>query len=1409
MPKYQLPNAQTTFEYFTGINNDLKNAFIAYGKPDEDLKLLQPLKKTTVFYSSIEDVASMEQAKSVHFTKKIIYTKKINNSTSHTPATHSLAIINQNGVFDTLAWTTTPSHIRTAVRSGLFSPKSFQNHITEMIAQLGEYKRWVFKQSVEEKSIVKRNANKLAIVDFTQDCLESFLPLYYSINNYDNALSPQDNLKNIVVKLDQLITKFSKYKNVNAPLLQMTYYHFQLTSRLKNTAQPLTESEVQNLLRPYANPFAKSELSLQHFIQAQLNNIINKAMQDNYVVSGFLGDSSKLQKIIVKTQIISDRFSTHKVDYHNPYTPAHGLDFSGQANAEGLVTVDLANFGLVPKTKAELAEQIALIERIDSKKKLYSKTDQERGFFGINWYGNVFSGATWLVNFGKDILGTILDLGYIFGKSLNDGVEYYKGRPTQPAQFPSSYNWMLKKDLAESKYAALPVNAPLYDTEQPIKMPHYNILEGLYVGVARIFSSLLIEPLVSVSNIVADEVWRLKTVRQIFYDATISTAPISETGVALLVSQRLNEMKVNAASNAVTQVALLESYNQMSGHAHVNSYDSVAGQFSSRKNSMPPAAKIPYSLTPDNPADLVNWLIDDFIRGLFEVFSHSSLRDHPIAGLALTLGASSAAPMIIPALLRNPVLGAINHQVSVPIAKFLIGDTSGVLAGVSTGLLQGQMCFLAADIFNGRNSIAVDGLKTLLENPVIATVVTMAAVGFGYALAYEMQIPYLSALIVSETDQATFPWFELGIAGAKIAAVLIEGTLNLHGDHQQSGNYLADDVIKKLKPEIKSAIQKTYCYANRINEADLVASQQLVIADLVESYCAKLNNALQKPHIAQQINKLSTTIGAMLGNENQIDLATQNALMMYLERREVAHQITQLNPRMLTTRDKYIIINYVNQVYPNDPSYVAAVRNHLENETQMGPLGETFKIIFNYPAAIMRSTIAGARSLGYQFIKYYYQLRAEQDKANAIAVVDNHAWQPVRDLGRKIRNDLGLLVKGIASTLRITWDLVAAIVMVPVTLLLWLPAMMFYTNAPIKIFTGFNRFAFAPGRISQFINFIVGTLREDVTSKKLALATHNIDVRHGKIVFTGNSEPLVKPRTGNLTAISPELEVTQLEGISLEMKVIELITVAFNSRITLSRFVTVQPDSINKLFENLTQAITHGEPLENLHMIVNRSKPQFNRELKAALLEVLNTVKQIPQITSTDKLAYQQNFTDLFQINRREPIVEFVNAYKEFIAVPLAELSVAPELQHIHATLVRAQAALKQLQQPRSDNKSSQQLVIDCLQENDFLSLRSIHNIEALKKIIGDAPFISTAKKKTDETLLRALEIIHNSANNAAFRLAAYPAIVNKLTQLPSDHVLAAVDKAAIVLDMPIAVASLSSPVTAQSSRPQSYYTRA
>jgi hypothetical protein len=159
--------------------------------------------------------------------------------------------------------------------------------------------------------------------------------------------------------------------------------------------------------------------------------------------------------------------------------------------------------------------------------------------------------------------------------------------------------------------------------------------------------------------------------------------------------------------------------------------------------------------------------------------------------------------------------------------------------------------------------------------------------------------------------------------------------------------------------------------------------------------------------------------------------------------------------------------------------------------------------------------------------------------------------------------------------------------------------------------------------------------------------------------------------------------------------------------------------------------------------------------------------------------------------------------------VPLAELSVAPELQHIHATLVRAQAALKQLQQPRSDNKSSQQLVIDCLQENDFLSLRSIHNIEALKKIIGDAPFISTAKKKTDETLLRALEIIHNSANNAAFRLAAYPAIVNKLTQLPSDHVLAAVDKAAIVLDMPIAVASLSSPVTAQSSRPQSYYTRA
>jgi hypothetical protein len=1419
MPLNQLPNAQTASEHFSYANADLKEKFIIYGAPDvEGVKLLAPEKTATLFYNGIEDLASVETAKPIHLTKKIIYDMRINGSDS---TQTKLALVNQDGIFETLVWTTTPAHIQSALRAGVFSPEIFQNPLTKMIAQLGEYDRLVFKRSVEENFVVKHNAEKLALNEVTKDCIQALQPLYRAINNYDDSTSPHKNLMLLIGKLDTLLSRLIQIENSSPglgfyhklytivdPLIQnIQHYKSLINTHLLENSSELTEETVRAMLQPYANPFAQPDLSLQHFLQAQLNTILISAMETNYQLNGLFQDPSGLQAILVKTQIIAEGFSSKNMDYHNPYDRSHAMDFSDKVNDLGLVTIDLGDFGFAPTTMAELAKQVALIDRVDAEEPLFSKNDKVYGFFGINWRGNVLTPLTWLANGSKDILGSIMDLGYLIGKVASDGLRYMMGKELLPVNFPSGYSWMLKKDLSESKYVELPANFVIYE-DGATKIPHHSILEGIYLGVARVFSRLLIEPLVSVTNIVGDELWNLKTARQIYYDATIAMKPVDETEVAALLSQRLSEMNVNVASNAVTKASFIDSYNKVANKTHVASYEEIAAAFATRKQELPPVAAIPYMLTPDNPTDFVSWMADDFIRGLIEVFTNSSYRNHPIAGLALSLAASSAAPMMVSVLGSIPGFAAINQNISVPIAQFLIGDTSGLLSGISTGLVQGQIAFLAVDMFNGRNSLLESGLKMLLENPVVATIVTLAAVGFGYSLAYEMQIPWLSQLIVSETDQATFPWFELAIAGAKIAAILIEGTLVLHQEHHHNGNdHLLNDAIEKLRPELRAAIQKGYLAQHNIASEELLTiDQSREIETYVSQYCDNVKKALKKPEIAVQISQLSYTIGQMVGTMNPAsfngvapavtDMASQNELLAYIERRQIRHQIAQLNPRMLTTRDKYIFLNYLTHVYPNDPDYVTAVRHHFEKEKKTGPLSETFKIIFSYIGAIPRAVIASIRSAGYQLAVLYQQRQRHPEKADELRVLANRALQPLQEFSRKIKNDVGLLMKGVASLLRTTWGLLGAIAMVPVTLILSLPAMLFL-QSPTKIFSSYNKLVFSPGRISQFVNAIIGGLRDDASSKNLALATHQMDIRYSRTALNPGA---AAPRSAAKKAksVAPVLVVEKLDGSALDKRVLALIKTAFERRETLRDFVNPEPVNLNQLLNNLTGALVKSKHVEKLYAMVSL-KPAFNRDFKAAVLEVINEIKQLSGATISDRQAYQELLINLIRLNRREPVDEIRKAYSDFIKLELPALSTIPLLDKIRQNLLDAQNALKHLPTTFKEGQSRLDIVTELLQKHNCLSRKSLNEIAELKKIVTGNKFISKDGLIKAEKLLHALGLVHKSAQAAAYRLAAYPPIVAALIQLQQVDPAALADAAAT---SPVASAAVHSLMFTTASSP-------
>ena len=1387
MPTDQSQNAQTAAQHFEHMNEHLKNEFIIFGEAGAaGIHLLEPEKASSLGAKKIEDLGSVDAADIAHYTKTVISPK--------TPTSKSeIAIVNKDGVYDTMVWTTTPKNIRAALRAGVFEVKPIQNPLAKMIAQLGEYKQLVFSRSVEDSLVVKHNQKKLAIVDFTQDCIEALQPLHFSMNNYDGSVSPQENMQQLIVKVNALQTRLNEIKNtfygaassdpfyvkmcedVKPLLAQLELYKNNLDQRLQSGIA-ISQVEMEGILRPYGNPLSSPDLSLQHFMQAQLNTMTNSAVVTNYNVSGLFQDTSGLQGIITETQFIAENFSSDNIDYHNPYTQKHAFEFGDNANAEGLVTLDMSRFGFVPSSRLELAKQVGVMQCIDDNRPLFKKTDQERGFFGINWTGNPLAPLTWAMNGLKDIAGTSADLVYVGGKAVADLVTRALGGKPSAYSFPSSNSALLKKDLAEEKYAAVVAETKLYDATKPAtSIPHRSLLQQIYVGAGAIISRYLVDPVLAVSNVVGDEVLRQKSARRIWYDATIGTQKVDETAVGLLLEQRVSERRANEVANEISQESLVESseeYAKIASRSGFKTYTDIATSIATRKaqDKLPSAATIPYLLTPDNPGDVFSWATDDFTRGLTEIFSKEIYRGHPIAGLAFTIAASTAAPMAFPFLAHNVILGAINNNFSLPLAKLLVGDTAGMVPMVSTALLQGKIAYLAVDIFNGRNGLMKKGIKALLENPVIATVVATSAVGFGFALAHEMNIPWLSQTIAQETSKASFPYFELGLTGAKIAAILVEGSLNLHKEHGHGmGDAFVDTAIERMRPEITSAMTEGYLKQHNLTLAQLTTEQKAEVEKQVNEYSEGIKSALKKPDIAAQVNQLSHTIGTMLNVTNLVmlngepapvtTLEHQNELAMFLRQREKRHMIAELDPKQLTEKDKYIILNYLEKTYKNDPDYVTSVRSRFSDDVKVGPFGETFKIIMSYPGALIRTGIAAVRSGVYALGSV---TTGDATKAAARGQIAADAFLPVQEFGRKVKNDLGLLVKGTASLFRSMWGMAAGALMMPMTVVLAAPARLLSPTLPTSIFARINRTLFAPGRVSQLIDASVGVMRADAGSKNLTLVTQDIDIRlNRQILNPAQHKKSVAPASAG---VAPLVGAKTQE--ELEKDVLGLMKNAFNQHAKLRSLVANPRITLPQLMQEVTRAIVKGDQFTKLYLGIGR-KPEFNTDLRKALLQVNDKIKDIPGVTFEEQLAQQKSVMELLQVNKRDPIKEIKQAYAGFGEFKLPAPPKSPILKALHTQIATAQVSLQELKVTYDSSQSRSQAVVQLLsnKDNEVLTLQSVRKLADLKKMINKMD-----KKDVDlpiaKQMLLALEIAHKGARSAAHRLAVDEPIISAIAQL-------------------------------------------
>jgi hypothetical protein len=796
-----MPGMQTAYEHITEENNKAKRRFIDAAANGQQVTIIEPTKAFSPLGGG--KLGDASKATSYTLTKTAI-------------GANGLSVVNKDGKFETLTLATEPANIKKLLRSGVFSPESMQNPISKMIAKIGEYKCKVAERSEEEGLKVRKNDERLDIVDFTQDCLEKLQPLLMSVNHYDESKNPTENIEGIQKKLRTYVDELSilqaglrakgndkePYKSLSngiTRIQQSTKDYIVTLNEKKNSS----EAEVRALLRPHGysntdkikNFFgSKSNMSVQDFIQSQLNKVTKTAHIANHGLTGWLRDTSGLAACIEEAQFTGEEFAEN-ANANDPFSLEHGFDFTKLAGVDGKVNIDLVKYGAKVSDKLELARTISMVDNTVAGKSLTKPADKEPGVLGINFSGGLW-GATKALgrSLAKGLAqtaGLIGDGLYFGGRGLMYAVTlgYYNPPFTAPSGWLRKQlekPWISDPELDHYKSEHNELTKKIFDEKDPItKLDERGMAEKIAGVVGGLIKDYPLDAIVSVGQIFKSEIWDRKTAREIFYDATIGMRDVSDTEIFSLIQRRKKQGKANDNENAIQMQSLIAEYNKLNkdkaDFEPVNS--ETIEKIIAAGNNKAGVAALPYDVKSQEGRDALSWLMLDFAKSIGDVFSHEIYRLHPVAGFAFTLGASMAAPMALPMLAHSAAGAWISSNINAPMAKLFVGEASGTSATVSVGLLQGKALFLTLDAFNGRESLIAKGFRAILENPLPAAAIGIAAVAIGEWVASQ-SIPMLSSEAASVAANATIPQFELSLIGAKVVAVLVE--INMSGEHEST-----------------------------------------------------------------------------------------------------------------------------------------------------------------------------------------------------------------------------------------------------------------------------------------------------------------------------------------------------------------------------------------------------------------------------------------------------------------------------------------------------------------------------------------------------------------------------------------------------------------------------------------------
>lgn len=1088
-------------------------------------------------------------------------------------------------------------------RNGILPPNKEGDKLLAMMAMLGEYKNKVSALSTEEKTRVKKNRERLDIVDNIQNCLQVLQPLDRCVNYYkeniiknDKLLSPQEvieeNLNRIIRRLSKLRKNLEEtrttlraspsygkekypYKTLEENLTklasQSVTYRNQLIMLRKEKKGKLTRKEVENILSPTG--------SLQFFLQEQVNAITSGTEQANYNLTGTYQDTSALAEIITKTRIAGESYSENR-DYSHATTRKHGGDYS---KATGMVTLDLSKEGVdlgPPSADLKLAKQMNLIEKtmqekyslelektndknminnklylyvendqikykvkdlegriikidIDQNKlnlnvselntcqkqgkkyplsaedkrtifkfaleknhiqdTLYKNSDVEKSGMGIRFSGNPFKAL------GRYALNGLREIGGILADLFSPFVLLYDLFTRKPNE-PFTWKWPSQRFDFFQKTDNTNELVKTYATELDIiKKAKVTVnfsspsLLGKFLGLLGAgFKYLFVAPFVAAWKFFSIDL--PKSVQYLRDDFTVD--PLGGKEYSNFLDRCLADINVNKM--IIHQETTVWEKMNIEKNSHLEKgieETKKASHHLSTKEKI--ELRSEYALRKDESIDAVSWITEDFIKGISEVFSHEILRVHPIAGEFFKLAAvTPMAAYIFPTLGKSAFIGWLNTHFYGGVGKIFMGTpevSSSLMHALSAGLIPAKGVFLVTEAFNGRDSTLSTAMKLILENPVVASALAIAASYLGEKVM--IHLPFVGAEATEIAEHAAFPYFELSLISAKVLMIGIELSYRPEAKEEIEG-YL-DEALKNDREKIREDITNGY----KVEKFLLSTEDQKNINEEIKKTWNKIEEKLREE--GREYNEIKTAIKKMQSDpklvakiENNVEIEyklkyfgkyyglddldnsvitqrvkdycdslKKQALHSEQLKKEMDNQTQEINrkndrnkllhiiesggPKTLQEKDK--IMETIRKDYPNDPDYVNSVYAALYKEKQsQSPLGNSISIILSYlnPITWLRVIIAPFKALFHKGQEYWYVTQASnlekagkpieaeiaRSKARQAGRNAGRSVQPLVDLGKKIIHDLGLFVKGIVSLGRSFWGLFAALLRVTLVL---------------------------------------------------------------------------------------------------------------------------------------------------------------------------------------------------------------------------------------------------------------------------------------------------------------------------------------------------------------------------------------